>query len=187
MSVGLRKQCTLKGGIDSGRRPHFNFENARYSAEWLVLRTDLLGKLHWLQLEDEDDARYVSVSTDRGEFLGVVRAAPPWHLSPHTLYMRHAIRALETRRVLHLTGQCDAVEELIRYAEGSQDRKLPPHPAYLEARRVLKQHAQALTGPSMLGQSSPPAPVMPTREGEASSPPREARRPLPPMQMAKTW
>lgn len=185
--VGLRKQCTLKGGIDSGRRPYFNFENARYSAEWLVLRTDLLGKLHWLQLEDEDDARYVSVSTDRGEFLGVVRAAPPWHLSPHTLYMRHAIRALETRRVLHLTGQCDAVEELIRYAEGSQDRKLPPHPAYLEARRVLKQHAQALTAQPMLPSTDQPAPAIPTPQGEASSPPREGRRPLPPMQMAKTW
>ncbi len=185
--VGLRKQCTLKGGIDSGRRPYFNFENARYSAEWLVLRTDLLGKLHWLQLEDEDDARYVSVSTDRGEFLGVVRAAPPWHLSPHTLYIRHAIRALETRRVLHLTGQCDAVEELIRYAEGSQDRKLPPHPAYLEARRVLKQHAQALTAQPMLPSPDQPAPAVPTPQGEASSPPREGRRPLPPMQMAKTW
>lgn len=152
--VGIRKQCTLKGGVSSGRRPYFNFENARYSAEWLVLRTDLIGKLHWLQLEDEDDARYVSVSTDRGEFLGVVRAAPPWHRSPHTLYMRQAIRGLEKRRKLHLTGQCDAVDELIRYAESSQDKKLPPHPAYLEARRVLQQHAEALTGQPMLAQAA---------------------------------
>lgn len=189
--VGIRKQCTLKGGVSSGRRPYFNFENARYSAEWLVLRTDLIGKLHWLQLEDEDDARYVSVSTDRGEFLGVVRAAPPWHRSPHTLYMRQAIRGLEKRRKLHLTGQCDAVDELIRYAEGSQDKKLPPHPAYLEARRVLQQHAEALMGQPMLAQAGTNGPATPAPKNEASDPqpgaPQEPRRPLPPMRMAKTW
>ena len=181
--VSVRKLCTLKGGVSTGRRPYFQFANARYSAEWLALRTDLLGKLLWLQLEDEDDARFASVSNERGELLGVVRAAPPWNRSPHTLYMRQAIRGLEKRRMLHLSGQCDAVEELIRYAEGSKDKKLPPHPAYLEARRVLQQHAQALAGQ--------PVPGTPAPHGEASDPPpgvtHEPRRPLPPMQMAKTW
>ena len=181
--VSVRKLCTLKGGVSTGRRPYFQFANARYSAEWLALRTDLLGKLLWLQLEDEDDARFASVSNERGELLGVVRAAPPWNRSPHTLYMRQAIRGLEKRRMLHLSGQCDAVEELIRYAEGSKDKKLPLHPAYLEARRVLQQHAQALAGQ--------PVPGTPAPHGEASDPPpgvtHEPRRPLPPMQMAKTW
>ena len=181
--VSVRKLCTLKGGVSTGRRPYFQFANALYSAEWLALRTDLLGKLLWLQLEDEDDARFASVSNERGEFLGVVRAAPPWNRSPHTLYMRQAIRGLEKRRMLHLSGQCDAVEELIRYAEGSKDKKLPPHPAYLEARRVLQKHAQALAGQ--------PVPGTPAPHGEASDPPpgvtHEPRRPLPSMQMAKTW
>lgn len=181
--VSVRKLCTLKGGVSTGRRPYFQFASARYSAEWLALRTDLLGKLLWLQLEDEDDARFASVSNERGEFLGVVRAAPPWNRSPHTLYMRQAIRGLEKRRMLHLSGQCDAVEELIRYAEGSKDKKLPPHPAYLEARRVLQKHAQALAGQ--------PVPGTPAPHGEASDPPpgvtHEPRRPLPSMQMAKTW
>ncbi len=203
--VGIRKLCTLKGGISTGRRPYFHFENARYSAEWLVLRTDLLGKLMWLQLEDEDDARFVTVSNERGEFLGVVRAAPPWHLTPHTLYMRRAIRALEKRRALHLTTQCDAVEELIRYAEGSKGKKLPPHPAYLEARRVLQQHAQGLEELPLVARvqtvSAPPAPsetVSATTAAAAQEPPQpvppgqtgapdKPRRPLPPMQMAKTW
>lgn len=181
--VSIRKLCTLKGGVSTGRRPYFQFANARYSAEWLTLRTDLLGKLLWLQLDDEDDARFASVSNERGEFLGVVRAPPPWNRSPHTLYMRQAIRALEKRRMLHLTAQCDAVEELIRYAEGSKDKKLPPHPAYLEARRVLQQHAQALAGQ--------PVPAPPAPHSEGPDPPpgvtTEPRRPLPPMQMAKTW
>jgi len=48
---------------------------------------------------------------------------------------------------------------------------------------VLQQHAQALAGQAVPG---PPAP-----HGEDSDPPpsvkTEPRRPLPPMQMAKTW
>lgn len=142
--VGVRKLCTLHGGAHSGRRPHFNFANARYSAEWLSQRADLLGQRLWLQIENEDDARWAVVSTQQGEFLGAVRAAPPWHLSPHTLYIRESIRSLDKRRLLHLSQQADAVETLIRYAEANQDKKLPVHPAYLEARRVLQSHVQQL-------------------------------------------
>lgn len=54
------------------------------------------------------------MSNQHGEFLGAVRAAPPWHLSPHTLYIRESIRALDKRRLLHLSQQADAVETLTR-------------------------------------------------------------------------
>jgi hypothetical protein len=96
-------------------------------AEWLCLRTDLLGNNFWLHLDDEDDARYAAVSTQHGVFIGVVRAAPPWHRTPHSLYVRQAIRALEKRRLLHLANHGDAVEALLRYAEDSPERKLPVH------------------------------------------------------------
>lgn len=195
--VGVRRLCTVLGGAGSGRRPHLNFANARYSAEWLCLRADLLGKSLWLHIEDEDDARWATVSTPQGLFLGAVRAAPPWHLTPHTLYIRQSIRALHMRRLLHLSGSCDAVEELIRYAEASADKKLPPHPAYLEARRVLQGHAEYLAGQSMVSRARPEAsPPAATASGapEAAAPgtappaaePKPAR-PLPPMLMAKTW
>nr|WP_181726122.1 hypothetical protein [Polaromonas sp.] len=192
--VGIRKLCTLLGGVHTGRRPYFNFANARYSAEWLCLRTDLIGKNLWLHIENEDDARYASVSTTQGIFLGAVRAAPPWHQTPHTLYMRQAIRALDKRRLLHLSGSCDAVEELVRYAESSPGKKLPPHPAYLEARRVLQSHAESLAGQSMVALAKSAAP------NRASSPASDLGKPapiepeaiepsasLPPLRMAQQW
>ena len=61
------------------------------------------------------------------------------------------------------------VEELIRYSESSEGKKLPPHPAYLEARRVLRQHAEVLAGQPMVTRvrwdddqvtSAAPAPTM---------------------------
>ncbi len=187
--VGIRKLCTVLGGVDKGRRPHFNFANARYSAEWLCLRTDLIGKNVWLHIENEDDARYASVSTLQGLFLGAVRAAPPWHQTPHTLYMRTAIRALEKRRLLHLSNSCDAVEELVRYAESSPDKKLPTHPAYLEARRVLQSHAESLAGQSMVGlakETAVSATTAPADTTEQSEQPEPAII-LPPLRMAQQW
>lgn len=209
--VGIRKLCTVMGGVSKGRRPYFNFANARYSAEWLCLRTDLVGKNLWLHIENEDDARWATVSTQSGEFLGAVRAAPPWHLTPHTLYIRQSIRSLDKRRLIHLSSQCDAVEELVRYAESSENKKLQPHPAYLEARRVLQMHAERLAGQSMVahqrdtaaanqvetkvkpkpsgtvpGGGVPPveAAATPTAHADNTAKPTTA---LPPMRMARTW
>jgi len=191
--VGIRKLCTLLGGAHTGRRPYFNFANARYSAEWLCLRTDLIGKSLWLHIEDEDDARYASVSTTQGNFLGAVRAAPPWHQSPHTLYIRQAIGALQKRRLLHLSSSCDAVEELVRYAESSTDKKLPAHPAYLQARRVLQSHAETLAGQSMVALAKATAsdaavpPIPGGGETVASERPPEPAIVLPPLRMAQQW
>ncbi len=176
--VGVRRLCTVLGGVRTGRRPYFNFANARYSAEWLCLRTDLVGQQLWLHIEDEDDARWASVSTPQGLFLGQVRAAPPWHLTPHTLYMRQAIRALDQRRLLHLSSRCDAVEELVRYAESSPGRKLPAHPAYLEARRVLSAHARELAADAMPAPPETRAPAAPAAAAGVT---------LPPMRRAQQW
>jgi len=185
--VGVRKLCTLLGGNHTGRRPHFHFANARYSAEWLGQRGDLLGKKLWLVIENEDDARFAAVSTQAGDFLGVVRASPPWHRTPHSLYMRQAIRALEKRRVLFLSNACDAVEALLQYAENSPGKRLPPHPAYLEARRILSEYAEMVEGESMvaLARKLLPSETAAEAEPEPAEPP--APLSLPPMRKAQLW
>ncbi len=126
--------------------------------------------------------------------------------------MRRAIRALDKKRRLHLSTQCDAVEELIRYAESSEGKKLAPHPAYLEARRVLQQYAEQLAGEPMVArvkdqmqQGAPgspppeqtartpnPAPPAPPSSEPTSKSKRETREQtpkpsLPRMKMAKVW
>jgi hypothetical protein len=188
--VGVRRLCTVLGGAKTGRRPYFNFANARYSAEWLALRTDLLGKPLWLQIEDEDDARFATVSDGKGLFLGVVRAAPPWHQTPHSLFVRESIRALERRRLMHLSAHCDAVEELVRFAEAN-DGKLPAHPAYLEVRRILTTQDQAIPLPIAGTYASvapepreePAAAVAAPIPATVSAPKRPARN----LPKAKTW
>ena len=63
---------------------------------------------------------------------------------------------------MHLSARCDAVEELVRYAEAN-DGKLPAHPAYLEVRRILTAQAQAQAGAT-------PLPVADTHASEAPEP-----------------
>ncbi|WP_162995963.1 hypothetical protein [Acidovorax sp. 1608163] len=137
-----RKLCKLLGGKNSGRRPHFHFKNAQYSSEDLAHRLDLVGGNFWLTIENEDDARWATVSTQEGLHVCTVRAAPPWHQTPHSLYVRSAIRALASERFLHLTSSNDAVDELIKYSENQRDNKLPVHPAYLETRRILQAYSE---------------------------------------------
>jgi len=150
-----RKLCTLLGGAHTGRRPYFNFENARYSSELLMKRPDLIGQRLWLCIENPDDARWATVTDQQGIFICAVRAAPPWHRLPHSLFVRSAIRSLEARRLLFLTGTVDAVEELIKYGENVRDKKLPVHPAMLEAFRILKTHADNLSIESPLSEPEP--------------------------------
>lgn len=140
-----RKICTLLGGEKTGRRPYFNFENARYSAEWLTVRGDLLGKKLWLSLHDITDVRWAMVSDLKGNFLGAVKAAPPWHAQPHTLFMRQSIRKLVKKRLIFLTSETDAIEELIRFAENNENSKLPAHPAYLQARKIIREYADGIS------------------------------------------
>jgi hypothetical protein len=119
--------------------------------------------------------------------------------------MRSVIKSLHKKRLIFLSNQCDAVEELIKYSEGSKDGKLPVHPSYLEARRVLQKHAEKLAEQSMVSHArtssveslTPPPAVPPT--ARKPSPPKshatknakddasEASAALPQMQMAKTW
>ena len=108
---------------------------------------------------------------------------------------------LHKRRLLHLSSHCDAIEELVHYAESSPDKKLPVHPAYLEARRVLQSHAESMSGLSMVALARNPSTSVPTsglstaQGSSANSPepkPPDAIEyslacPLPPPRTAQQW
>ena len=65
--VGPAPVKTLHGGADTGRRPHFQLRQcALLGPICLCLQPDLFGQAFWLQIEDEDDARWATVSTSRG-------------------------------------------------------------------------------------------------------------------------
>jgi hypothetical protein len=145
-----RKRCVVRGGAKSGRAPFVEFYYGRYSNEVLHNRQDLVGSEIWVVCHKENDCRIALGSTLDGVSLGVLRAAPPWHLSPHSLSVRTAIHQASSRGKFSITGGCDAIEVFISHIENQPQNKLPVHPAYLEARRILVAAAEQSIGISML-------------------------------------
>jgi hypothetical protein len=138
--LSVRKLCRVRGGYTEGRNPYVHFFGARYASETLAQRHDLVGESIWIVNHLEDDARVVLASTRDGTPIGVLRASPPWHRTPHSLAIRSAVNTLERQRRLVLASGGDALMSFIDFVEASPKGKLPVHPSYLELRRILMEH-----------------------------------------------
>jgi hypothetical protein len=74
--------------------------------------------------------------------LGILRAHPPWHRTPHSLSIRSAINAMVRNRRFALANGADAVTVFMDFVESNANGKLPIHSSYLELKRLLVEHAQ---------------------------------------------
>lgn len=148
--ISMRKLCRVRGGARAGRQVYIEFCYARYTNELLQNRQDLVDTQIWVINHKEDDGRVALASTQDGIPLGVLRAAPPWHMSPHSLPLRKAICQAQAHGKFHVPVGGDAIESFITYVEAQPANKLPVHPAYLEARRILAQSTAQFVGASLL-------------------------------------
>lgn len=151
--LSYRKTCSVRGSLVEGRRPYVNFSNAEYHGDILGQRFDLIGKKIWVENHIEYDARVALAYTIKGESLGVLRAAPPWHGTPHSLEVRAAIVASVRHKQFQLSREKDGIQVFMEFYETS-GRKLPVHPMYLECRRILALHAPEHLGDSVLADAA---------------------------------
>lgn len=162
--LSVRKLCRVRGGAKVGRAVYVEFYYARYSNELLQNRQDLVDRFIWVIHHKEDDGRIALASTQEGIPLGVLRAAPPWHISPHSLRLRRTIHQAQSRGKFQIQANGDAIETFIAFVEEQPHNKLPIHPAYLEARRILSQAADQFVGQSLLKAAQSCATADVTRE-----------------------
>ncbi|MGF6444735.1 hypothetical protein [Paraburkholderia youngii] len=146
----VRKLCRVRGGATQGRPPFVEFYYTTYTSDTLKARDELVGSKIWVICHLEDDARVVQASTFQGMPLGILHAAPPYNISPHSLYVRSAIERLSRRGLLDIPPNSDAVAMFMRYNENFRNEGLPVHPAYLEARRILIAASNQFIGETML-------------------------------------
>lgn len=151
--LSIRKLCVVRGGAKKGRAPYVEFFYGRYSNEILQNRQDLVGKKIWVINHIEDDARIAKASTINGESLGVLRAAPPWSTSPHSLSVRAAIEQASSRGYFLIEYGSDAIANFMNYVESQPKKKLPVHPSYLEARRILSAAASPFISDAKLNEA----------------------------------
>jgi len=148
--LSVRKRCRVRGGAETGRAPFVEFYYARYRNEVLDNRQDLVGSEIWVICHKEDDCRVALASSLDGKSLGVLRAAPPWNISPHSLSVRTAIHQACAREKFAIPAGGDAVETFMHYVESHANNRLPVHPAYLEVRRILAAAHETSIGAAML-------------------------------------
>lgn len=87
------------------------------------------------------DARIARAYTEDGAELGILKAAPPWNLTPHTLEARRTISNLRERKLIYYSQNDDPIITYLRYIEGLLAKKKCKHPptAYLELRSIFAQ------------------------------------------------
>lgn len=94
---------TIRGGGESKRPPYVELWGARYTNDVLRKMTDSIGKKARLIVDVDGDIRLIRAFFRRGRKelpLGILRAGPPWHLTPHTLEQRQiVIRANKIQKI----------------------------------------------------------------------------------------
>ena len=143
--LNLFKTVTVRGGVESGRRPRIHYLGVDYSSDVLKLASHLVGQKISIEI-DVRDLRTVKAYGPTGAEIGVLRAAPPWHRTPHTLEMRQAVNALVSRKMLHYLDQGDPVMALLEHLESLARKGKSVPPLYLEARRLLSENINAFSG-----------------------------------------
>jgi hypothetical protein len=138
--LSIREKVTVKGGLKTGRRPFVHYCYATYSSDALKRAYQLCGKKIIFEVNPKD-ARIARAYTEDGAELGILKAAPPWNLTPHTLEARRTISNLRERKLIYYSQNDDPIITYLRYIEGLLAKKKCKHPptAYLELRSIFAQ------------------------------------------------
>jgi len=86
---------TIRGGGESLRPPYIEFWGARYTNDVLRKVKDSIGKKVRIIVDVDGDIRFIRSYLRRGRReipLGILKAGPPWHLTPHTQEQREIVR-----------------------------------------------------------------------------------------------
>lgn len=143
MILSIHKRARVKGGLTEGRRPYINYLGATYSSDSLRATYNLCGKYIHFEANPKD-LRTLRAYTENGAEIGALKAAPPWHLRPHTIDMRKTITSLYRRRIIHYTKYSDPIAVYLNYVEDSlKDKKKKVPPVYLEARQLVTEEFQS--------------------------------------------
>jgi putative transposase len=123
-SFALSEKATVRGNIESGRRPYVQLDGVHYTNDVLASAAHLIGKSLILRV-DENDYRQVIAYLSNGAELGVLKAKGKWGATKHTRRTRKAINSLVSRRILILSEFDDPVHEYMKLIarQGKQKKR----------------------------------------------------------------
>lgn len=104
----MTKVKTVRGNIETGKRPYIEFLRGEYRNDVLARSGHLTGTKLTIHI-NVDDLRTVKAFLPDGSELGELVVAGKWSLTPHTYQMRKAINQLAAKKVIHYTQWDDPV------------------------------------------------------------------------------
>lgn len=107
-------KVTVRGGLNSGRRPHIQLDRARYTNEVLAGDFGFVG-MELLIKVDYHDYRAIEAYLPNGECLGFLRAQGYWGTFKHTPTVRRRINSLIRTGDLRIDSEHDPVPQLVDY------------------------------------------------------------------------
>ena len=142
--IPLRKECTIRGGKSSGRRPYVEIDRVRYTNPVLAQFGALIGQKLIVEI-DEDDMRFAKAYLSNGAELGFLKAGSRWGLSKHSRKTRKIINSLVTKKILVVSGFDDPIQTYMNFLSTQskskkKNEKKPILPSQAtEATRVSKE------------------------------------------------
>lgn len=118
---------TIRGGGKAERAPYVQLWWAKYSNDMLRKMTGRIGSKIRLVADIDGDIRlvrgFIKVRSKEID-IGILKAAPPWHLTPHTLEQRKLIRRANKISKIVVPPGSDLVQAFrgIKLREGAENR-----------------------------------------------------------------
>jgi putative transposase len=112
---------TIKGGGKSHRKPYVELLHAVYRSDRLSMMRDWIGKKIRIVADIDSDLRFVRGfvrGIDGQEIdIGILKAGPPWHLTPHDLQIRQLVHREIKRGAMRIEGNRDVIQAFKRIKE----------------------------------------------------------------------
>lgn len=136
---------TIKGGGKSHRSPYVQLFNATYRSDRLRQMRDWIGKKIRIVADIDADLRFVRgfVKGAEGQEIdiGILKAGPPWHLTPHNLQIRQLVDRAIKQGDLKVEANTDVVQAFKRLKEReAQERRSAANDLH-KAGRILAPDA----------------------------------------------
>lgn len=162
--LSLQRECVIRGGRSSGRRPYIQIDSVRYTNPVLAQSALLIGKKLLVEI-DVEDMRFVRAYLPNGAELGHLKAGGKWGITKHSRITRLIINRLITKKTLVITSYDDPIQVYLNYLSSqhkktrSKRKVITPSKA-TEATRVSKESGlpRVLTveAPTPMPQASTP-------------------------------
>jgi putative transposase len=139
----LIKECTVRGGRASGRRPYVEIDGVRYTNPVLAQSAALIGRKLIVEI-DEDDMRFVKAYLENGAELGMLKAGGRWWITKHSRKTRKIINSLIAKKILVISSLDDPIQVYMKYLSKQngvkkRHKKIIPPTQATEAVRISKE------------------------------------------------